>query len=650
MRRKLIAAAFAAATVATAITLTTQPANGQPAERAASPTVGARPFTHLYDPSVGEREPWYINDHTFIRDDAGTWHMFGITHAEPANDDDEDTFAHATAPSLQGPWTKQPPALHVDPAYGETHLWAPHVIKHGSTYYMFYNGGGPDATKYAISLATSTDLRTWTRRPGGPLFRDGAVARDPYVVRIGERWVMYYTATSAPTGGNHVVAYRTSTDLINWSDRAIAFTDPTSGFGAGNTESPFVVYGNGAWHLFLGPRGGYAGTDVFRSADPFHFSLDQLSGHVFSHAAEVISDGGQWWVSHAGWGQRGVWLAPLDFGGGSGRYADEAGTDPSDRVLLVSGVDGRQEAFAGAADQVWTRYQTVPSGPWSPWAPIGGPRSATLSAGRNADGRLEVFASGDGRVDRRLQVAPGGGWHAWENFGTGAHDLTVAQNADGRLEILASGPVGVFHRWQTSPNGAWSEWTRFGGPANALIATGRDAAGRIEVYAAADGKVERRRQAAPSSGWQPAFEPFGTIDGLTHIAAGRRPDGGLELLAGGSAGVSRRAQDGPSGAWSAWQPFDGPAGARVHVGRNADGRLELFASTAGTVRNRWQDGAGWSPWTAFGTGAIGIGFGTNTDGRQEVAAGSPNGLFGRYQRVPSGPWSDWSGIGGPGMR
>ncbi len=181
--------------------------------------VTAGEFTRIYDPSVGEDEPWYINDHTIVQGPDGTWHMFGITHAEPADALDEKHLAHATAPSLQGPWTKQEFALDADPFYGETHLWAPHVIEVDGVFYMFYAGGGPDNAEYAINLATSTDLWTWTRHPDGPLFRDGYDARDPFVIRIGEQWVMYYTATSDPAGGNHTVMYRTSDDLMQWSER-----------------------------------------------------------------------------------------------------------------------------------------------------------------------------------------------------------------------------------------------------------------------------------------------------------------------------------------------------------------------------------------------------------------------------------------------
>lgn len=280
--------------------------------------VSAGPFTKIYDPSVGESGPWYINDHTFVRGADGTWHLFGITHAEPAAPPDEHDFAHATAPELLGPWTKQPYALSIDESYGETHLWAPHVITVDGVHHMFYCGGGTDLTAYAMNLATSTDLFTWTRRPEGPLFRDGYEARDPFVIRIGEQWVMYYTANSAPTGGNHIVAYRTSTDLVTWSERKVAYTDPTTGTGGGNTESPHVVNHAGRWYLFIGPRPDqetYVGTDVFVSDDPFAFDIANRVGTIASHAAEVITDGATQYVSHCGWGQGGVYLAELTWHG-----------------------------------------------------------------------------------------------------------------------------------------------------------------------------------------------------------------------------------------------------------------------------------------------------------------------------------------------
>jgi arabinan endo-1,5-alpha-L-arabinosidase len=51
---------------------------------------------------------------------------------------------------------------------------------------------------------------------------------------------------------------------------------------------------------------------VFASTDPLHFDRADLVGHIAAHAAEVVRDeDGGWWVTHAGWGQGGVYLAPL---------------------------------------------------------------------------------------------------------------------------------------------------------------------------------------------------------------------------------------------------------------------------------------------------------------------------------------------------
>jgi arabinan endo-1,5-alpha-L-arabinosidase len=322
-------------------------------------------FKQIYSPVDGAGNPWWINDHAFMRDQAGTWHLIGITQKQDPdeffrlafddagiegmseqeradfyarvatlreqaeatgtpvfNNRDERQFAHASADKLlQTPWKTEPFALVADEEkWKENALWAPHIVFHDGLYFMFYTGGGDfDGGLFRMHLATSPDMRTWTRDESNPLFIDGYHARDPMVLKVGEEWVMYYTANSEPAGGNHIVAYRTSPDLVNWSDRKTAFTDPTIGTGGGPTESPFVVRRGPYYYLFLSMRHGYipgfyADTGVFRSTDPFHWSLEDQVGEIEAHAVEVIRNSdGQWYVSHCGWYQDGVYLAPLSW-------------------------------------------------------------------------------------------------------------------------------------------------------------------------------------------------------------------------------------------------------------------------------------------------------------------------------------------------
>ncbi len=280
--------------------------------------VTAGPFKHIYDPSVGESGSWYINDHCFIYGADKQWHLFGITHADPLDPIDEDNFAHAAADSLtQIPWRKQPFALSVRADLGEHHLWAPYVICHEGLYYMYYCAGGKSNAEYEIRLATSTDLYNWQRHPENPMLIDGYDARDPYILKVDDTWIMYYTATDEPREGHHTVTSVRSRDLIHWTDKKIVFTDPEVGKWGGPTESPTVVRRGKYYYLFIGPRDGYRGTCVYRSETPYLWTIDNLCGRINSHAAEVVRDGdGKWYVSHCGWGQGGVYLAELNWNDG----------------------------------------------------------------------------------------------------------------------------------------------------------------------------------------------------------------------------------------------------------------------------------------------------------------------------------------------
>jgi predicted GH43/DUF377 family glycosyl hydrolase len=77
----------------------------------------------------------------------------------------------------------------------------PSIVKDGDTYYLFYDGLGPQG--YLVCLATSKDLVNWTRhgrmlalgQPGEP---DSGFAGSPWFVKGAGLWHMFYvTATNA---------------------------------------------------------------------------------------------------------------------------------------------------------------------------------------------------------------------------------------------------------------------------------------------------------------------------------------------------------------------------------------------------------------------------------------------------------------------
>lgn len=574
--------------------------------------VGAGPFRHVLDPSVPGHSR-YLNDHTVVRAHDGRWHLFGITgdRVPPGQVPDsglEDTLAHASAPTLDGPWTNHDDVLEVDPGYhGEQHLWAPHVIEEDGVWHMFYAAGG--AAGAAINLATSTDLIHWQRHPDGPLFR-GIVARDPMVLRVGDQWGMYYTEVAA-VGGHHVVAHRTSRDLVRWSGAGTAFEDPTTEATVSITESPFVVEHEGAFHLFLGPRNGYAGTDVFRSTDPFRFEIADWSGHVPGHAVEVVREDDAWRATAAGWFHRGLHLADLQW-----RDTPTPWQSPANPAVGL-GKGGLPHVFAIDAEGVVLHRGRSSGGDWSSWREFGAAAGAVPTLGRNAAGRLEVFVldPGGSGLRHRAQL-DNGDWGEWEGFGGPAGSApAVACDADGRLEVFALGPGGanVARRRQVAPGSLdWEPWQGdFAGPAGAPPVVAVNLDGRLEVLLLAPGgqSVDHRWQLAPGADAWGGWTTFGTATGTAPTVA-RDGTGRLLVTAiapSGTASFSRR-QSTPSGTWDDWEWHHGWPSGPPSLVADRSGRIHAFVLAPGgdrlTCTRQDNSGTGWG--TAVEIGERGV--------------------------------------------
>jgi hypothetical protein len=282
-------------------------------------------MVHVFDTTSLAGRPRYVNDHTLIQGPRGEWHLFGIFNEEPMHDYLEVDLVHAVAVEKDpARWVAgsfeiaaEPYgiALHADGSLGERHAWAPHVVKWDSRYLMVYQSGGEDDDHASMRLAESDDLYRWTRIGSVPLFEDFCVARDPMLVRREGAWALYYTRCDSITGRHSGVAYRLSHDLVHWSEARMALSlehaPPTA--NSAYTESPFVFERGGSYWLSVSAYPlGWDATLLYRSSVPSSFA-DVPYTRLRARAAEwVFGPRGELWLTHAGPGQRGVWMSRVD--------------------------------------------------------------------------------------------------------------------------------------------------------------------------------------------------------------------------------------------------------------------------------------------------------------------------------------------------
>jgi hypothetical protein len=145
--------------------------------------------------------------------------------------------------------------------FDSRHVWAPSIVKHGLTYYMFYTGVD-DAGRQRLGLATSSDLVTWTQgdsvfdatRAGNWVDQSMADFRDPFVMEDPDNpggWLLYFGAGSAERPGRMVVGVaKSSGDLTQWqTSRPIRETY----LPYARVESPHAFFRQGKWWLLYTP-------------------------------------------------------------------------------------------------------------------------------------------------------------------------------------------------------------------------------------------------------------------------------------------------------------------------------------------------------------------------------------------------------------
>lgn len=229
---------------------------------------------------------------------AGDWtfHLFYIRQNQftvayhGGSDSTSRNIGHAVSNNLDE-W----PASAIDTAaikarpgrFDSRHVWAPSIVKHGLTYYMFYTGVD-DGGQQRIGLATSTDLVTWAQgdsvydvpRAGSWVDPTTKDFRDPFVMEDPDNpggWLLYFGAGSAERAGRMAVGVAKSTgDLRLWQ--------PSQGIRAtyqpySRVESPHAFLRQGKWWLLYTPSDTVYATANWDSLTSTTSPSDTTSAH-----------------------------------------------------------------------------------------------------------------------------------------------------------------------------------------------------------------------------------------------------------------------------------------------------------------------------------------------------------------------------------
>lgn len=154
--------------------------------------------------------------------ESGTWHMW-YAGRSVAGLNQGIGYASSTDGRTFTRYGSNPVLTPTSGRFDSAGFGALIVIKDGSTYKMWYSGTGSDS-KLRIGYATSTDRVTWTKVDGSGTYKsvlditaaawDSTHVYAPVVIKDGSTYKMWYSGSNNTTDK---IGYATSSDGISWS-------------------------------------------------------------------------------------------------------------------------------------------------------------------------------------------------------------------------------------------------------------------------------------------------------------------------------------------------------------------------------------------------------------------------------------------------
>ncbi|GAB3655134.1 hypothetical protein GCM10028791_26180 [Echinicola sediminis] len=258
------------------------------------------PAQYVLDPcptdSTGK---WYINDHTFIEDDKGLLHFFGINN--PFFEDGTYNYtyhphiSHAVMGESDQGFKHHSMAIS-EYKNGHGFVGAPYVVKNSYGKYLMFFQAKFDGKRY-MELAVSEDLYHWDRQHQ-PVLSSHDNMRDPCYFQDDNGKEYFYIVTPRKEGSSISVIETDDFQTFKAPKEVIHIADGISWSGL---ESPYVVKRNGLYYLFVSYAHRHYHETLVLVSDRFDtFNMENTITTLHSHAPEITTFQGKTYISSCG--------------------------------------------------------------------------------------------------------------------------------------------------------------------------------------------------------------------------------------------------------------------------------------------------------------------------------------------------------------